>query len=104
VEEKQADYVFTVKDNQPTSSNIADLQLDAFPPQHTETTRARAHRDSEHLDQHRVVGYLGVPYSAQSSGWSDTGLELTQDKAEHEVVFGVTSLPGAGRSRAAYWA
>ena len=33
VEDKHADYVFTVKDNQPTlQQDIADLQLEAFPP------------------------------------------------------------------------
>jgi hypothetical protein len=33
VEDKHADYVFTVKDNQPTlRQDIDDLQLDAFPP------------------------------------------------------------------------
>jgi hypothetical protein len=33
VEEKKADYLFVVKDNQPTlRKDIADLQLDAFPP------------------------------------------------------------------------
>lgn len=33
VEEKNADYVFTVKDNQPTlRQDIADLKLDSFPP------------------------------------------------------------------------
>jgi hypothetical protein len=33
VEEKAADSVFTVKDNQPTlKQDIATLQLDAFPP------------------------------------------------------------------------
>jgi hypothetical protein len=33
VEAKHADYLFTVKDNQPTlRQDIADLQLDAFPP------------------------------------------------------------------------
>ena len=33
VEEKQADYLFTVKDNQPTlKQDIHDLRLDAFPP------------------------------------------------------------------------
>jgi predicted transposase YbfD/YdcC len=33
VEAKHADYVFTVKDNQPTlRDDIATLQLDAFPP------------------------------------------------------------------------
>ena len=33
VEEKQADYVFTVKDNQPTlRQDISDLHLEAFPP------------------------------------------------------------------------
>jgi predicted transposase YbfD/YdcC len=33
VEEKKADYLFTVKDNQPTlRQDIADLHLDAFSP------------------------------------------------------------------------
>lgn len=33
VEDKKADYVFTVKDNQPTlREDIADLRVDAFPP------------------------------------------------------------------------
>jgi hypothetical protein len=33
VEEKQAHYVFTVKDNQPTlKADIAGLQMEAFPP------------------------------------------------------------------------
>jgi len=33
VQEKKADYVFTVKDNQPTlRQDIADLKLDSFPP------------------------------------------------------------------------
>ena len=39
VEEKKADYLFTVKDNQPTlKQDIADLHLEAFPPS------ARNHR------------------------------------------------------------
>jgi predicted transposase YbfD/YdcC len=33
VEDKKADYVFTVKDNQPTlKQDIQDLGLEAFPP------------------------------------------------------------------------
>jgi hypothetical protein len=33
VEEKKADYLFTVKENQPTlKQDIADLHLEAFPP------------------------------------------------------------------------
>lgn len=33
VEEKKADYLFTVKDNQPTlKQDIADLELESFPP------------------------------------------------------------------------
>jgi len=33
VEEKKADYLFTVKDNQPTlKQDIADLHLESFPP------------------------------------------------------------------------
>jgi GNAT superfamily N-acetyltransferase len=47
VEDKHADYVFTVKENQPTlRQDIADLQLEAFPPTaHGDHQRPRTPRD-----------------------------------------------------------
>lgn len=53
VEEKKADYVFTVKANQPTlQADIAALGLDAFPPStHGDHEGARADRNAADLDQ-----------------------------------------------------
>ena len=53
VTEKQADYVFTVKDNQPTlKADIATLGLEAFSPSaHRRDERARPDRSARDLDQ-----------------------------------------------------
>lgn len=63
VEEKHADYVLPVKDNQPTlKQDIADLHLEAFPPgAHRDHQGPWAPRDAEHLDQHGVGGLPDVP-------------------------------------------
>jgi hypothetical protein len=47
VEDKHTDYVFTVKENQPSlRQDIADLQLEAFPPAaHGDHQRPRTPRD-----------------------------------------------------------
>ena len=41
------------------------------------------------------MGYLTFPYAAQVFRVERHRLDLTQAKEEHEVVFGVTSLPPA---------
>lgn len=53
VEDKKADYVFTVKDNQPTlKQDIATLALDAFPPSPPgDHQGARADRNAHDLDE-----------------------------------------------------
>lgn len=53
VEQKQADYVFTVKDNQPTlKEDIETLGLEGFPPSaHGRDQGARPHRNPRDLDQ-----------------------------------------------------
>lgn len=52
VEEKKADYVFTVKDNQPTlKKDIRELGLQAFPPSaHRNHKGSWAHRDPHDLE------------------------------------------------------
>jgi len=52
VEQKQADYVFTVKDNQPTlKADIATLGLEGFPPSaHGRHQGARPYRNPRDLD------------------------------------------------------
>jgi predicted transposase YbfD/YdcC len=51
VEEKEADYLFTVKDNQPTlRANIENMRLESFPPgAHGDQPRAREDRDAPDL-------------------------------------------------------
>jgi predicted transposase YbfD/YdcC len=50
VEDKQADYVFTVKENQPTlRQDIDDLQLEASSPQHTETTKGHGRLETRSI-------------------------------------------------------
>jgi hypothetical protein len=55
VEEKKADYVFTVKDNQPSLLEaIEDLNLVAFPPSGPKVRQgSRTGRSQKHLDQPR---------------------------------------------------
>lgn len=56
VEDKQADYLFTVKDNQPTlRQDIEDLHLEAFPPTARDAGQgARSHRTASNLDERRA--------------------------------------------------
>ena len=56
IEEKGADYLLTVKDNQPTlRSDIELLGLSNFPPSTPECReRTRTDRNSPNLDQHRA--------------------------------------------------
>jgi hypothetical protein len=61
VEEKGADYVLTVKGNQPTlKEDIESLHLEAFPPSAPDDgQRARADRDSPDLDERGPQGIRG---------------------------------------------
>ncbi len=54
VERKHADYLFIVKENQPTlRQDIAQLNLESFPPSvHHHRERSRASGSPPHLDQH----------------------------------------------------
>ena len=63
VDEKKGNYVFTVKDNQPTLLQaIQDLDGDSFSPSgHAEEQGARAHRDSHNPGQYRIAGLYRVP-------------------------------------------
>lgn len=53
VEEKQADYVLQVKENQPTlRSDIETLRLESFPPSgRNDRQGSRPHRDAADLDE-----------------------------------------------------
>ena len=68
VDEKKADYLFTVKDNQPTlRQDIEDLQLDAFPPSaHHAGQGPRAARGAADLDERRARRLQRLPLPAAS--------------------------------------
>jgi DDE family transposase/uncharacterized protein DUF4338 len=68
VEAKHADYVFTVKDNQPTlRQDIEALHLGAFPPSaHDDQQGARPDRGTPHPGQQRARGLFRLPPLAAS--------------------------------------
>lgn len=50
VEDNQADYVFTVKDNQPTlCADIEQLNLSAFPPHHETIDKAHGRTETRRI-------------------------------------------------------
>ena len=94
VEVKKADYLFTVKDNQPTlKQDIADLHLEAFPPQHTTLDKAHGRLEERRLwASSELQGYLDFPYAAQVYCLQRETTELSTGKFRSETVYGVTSL------------
>jgi len=72
VEVKKADYLFTVKDNQPTlKQDIADLHLEAFPPQHTTLDKAHGRLEVRRLwASSELQDYLDSPTPLKSSACS----------------------------------
>jgi len=67
VEDKGADYVFTVKDNQPTlRQDIETLHLDATPPQHTTIDKAHGRIEQRDIWTSTALNeYLDFPYVEQ---------------------------------------
>ena len=94
VEEKKADYLFTVKDNQPTlKQDIADLHLESFPPQHPTCDKGHGRLEERRIwTSTELRGYLKFPYAAQVFVIPRTSLPLTTGKCHRETVYNVTSL------------
>ncbi|AWP23979.1 ISAs1 family transposase [Acidiferrobacter sp. SPIII_3] len=67
VEDKQAHYLFTVKDNQPTlKADIEGLHREAFPPQHVTTDKAHGRVETRRIwVSDKLNGYVTFPYAAQ---------------------------------------
>jgi predicted transposase YbfD/YdcC len=95
VTEKHADYVFTVKENQPTlQQDIAALRLDAFPPQHTDLHKAHGRLETRAIwTSTALTGYLGFPHVAQVFCLRRTTTVLATGATRTETVCGLINLP-----------
>jgi hypothetical protein len=94
VEDKKADYVFTVKDNRPAlKQNIQDLGLEAFPL--STLTRPKVIAASKPVrsgpapSSSAILTFL---MRRRSSASYRKRFDLNKQKEESEAVFGITSL------------
>ena len=99
VEDKGADYVFTVKDNQPTlRQDIETLHLDAAPPQHTTFDKDHGRieqRDiwtSTALNEYLDFPCVGQVFLIKRTTTNLVGGLVDGRKTTEEFVVGVTSL------------
>lgn len=98
VEDKGADYLFTVKGNQPTL--LSDIQLlgeaDFSPPYHTyDKGHGRIERRSIRVSS-VLQGYLEFPYAAQVCRIDRITTDLRGAQLRRDTAYAVTSLrPGA---------
>ena len=99
VEDKQADYVFTAKDNQPTlRADIQALHLEDFPPQHTTIDKGHGRIELRHIrTSTELNGYINFPHVGQvfciERITTDLDGNVVQGrKSTRELCFGLTSL------------
>jgi predicted transposase YbfD/YdcC len=98
VETKKADYLFTVKDNQPTlRQDISDLKLESFPPStHHNRKRPRPSGGSPYIwTSAELTGYIDFPHAAQVFAIQRETTEIVTQKFRSETVYGITSLKPA---------
>jgi len=94
VAEKKADYLFIVKDNQPTlRQDIADLNLESISPPHTTTDKGHGRLEVRSIwTSTELTGYLDFPYAAQVFAIQRDTTEMVSQKSRTETVYGITSL------------
>ncbi len=97
VDEKHADYLFTVKDNQPTlKQDIQTLGLETLPPQHTDTDKGHGRIETRSIwTSTALVGYLEFPHVAQVFRVERHTTDLDGQHPRTEVAYGITSPPPA---------
>jgi predicted transposase YbfD/YdcC len=97
VADAHADYVFTVKDNQPTlKEDIATLRLEGFPPQHVEVSKGHGRIETRAIwTSPDLRGYTAFPFAAQVFRLERTVTTLHGEAWRHEVGYGITSLAPA---------
>jgi predicted transposase YbfD/YdcC len=95
VEEKRADYCFTVKDNQPTlKEDIASLHLnEEFPPEHETIEKGHGRLEIRRIwTSTEINDYVRFPYCGQVACLERYSENLKSGKTRRETVYLITSL------------
>lgn len=94
VEQKQADFLFTVKDNQPSIRDyIANLCLDEALPQFQTIDKGHGRLETRSIwTSTRLVEYIGIPYVRQCFTIRRDVTFKKSGKSTSETVHGITSL------------
>lgn len=95
VQDKHADYCFTVKDNQPTlKEDIARLDLhEGFPPEHETIEKGHGRLEIRRIwTSTEINDYVRFPYCGQVACIERYSEELKSGKIRHETVYLITSL------------
>ena len=101
VEDKQAHYLFTVKDNQPTlKDDIAGLHMEASPPlEHVTLIKAHGRVETRRIWISELLnGYVNFPHAAQVACVEREVFEVSSDKTRCERVYLISSQTGAQAS------
>jgi predicted transposase YbfD/YdcC len=91
---KKADYVFTVKDNQPTlKTDIEDLNLTDAPPHHQTSEKDHGRVEDRSIwTSEELNSYLGFPYVRQVFCIRRDVTHISKNRESSETVYGITSL------------
>lgn len=94
VEEKGADYLFTVKDNQKSlRKDIEDLKMVAFPPQHQTTEKGHGRIETRQIwSSSELNEYIDFPYVGQVFCVRREFEYVKSGKKTEEIAYGITSL------------
>ena len=95
VQDKHAEYCFTVKDNQPTlKEDIASLDLNEdFPPEHETIEKGHGRLEIRKIwTSTEINDYVSFPYCGQVAYIERYSEELKSGKTRHETVYLITSL------------
>lgn len=94
VEQMRADFLFTIKDNQPgVRDYIANLRLDDAPPEFQTIDKGHARIETRSIwTSTRMVQYIGIPHVRQCFTIRREVHHVKSGKTTVETVHGVTSL------------
>jgi predicted transposase YbfD/YdcC len=94
VKEKKANYLFTVKDNQPTlRSDTEAVNLAPFPPQHQTIDKGHGRLEVRQIwTSTELSDYVNFPHVGQVFCIRRQITKLNSNKRKEEMVFGITSL------------
>jgi predicted transposase YbfD/YdcC len=100
VEEKKADYLFTIKDNQPSlKSAVEDLNLTVAPPSCQTTDKGHGRIEVRSIwTSQELNDYLEFPHVQQVFCIRRDVTHLGKNKDSCETVYGITSLSPAQAS------